>query len=61
MPTRTEPAPLNRWWQSHRSVALLAGLFAVFPFVLPYTAGQRTGRSLRWLPWPSTCASGTAA
>ena len=38
MPTCTETAPLKRWWLSHRSMAFLAVLFAVFPFVLPYTA-----------------------
>jgi len=32
------PSSLNQWWRDYRAILTLAALFAVFPFILPYTA-----------------------
>jgi len=32
------PSSLNHWWRDYRAILTLAALFAVFPFILPYTA-----------------------
>ena len=38
MPTGEKTSRLAAWWGEHRAVAVLAALFIVIPFVLPYTA-----------------------
>jgi len=32
------PSSLNQWWRDYGAILTLAALFAVFPFILPYTA-----------------------
>lgn len=38
MATPTPSLSFSQWWRDYRAILTLAALFAVFPFILPYTA-----------------------